>query len=286
MNKIVGFVAIAVTMLSIGCQTEEFQVSEDGYQYKYIVKGEGEIPKDGEFVRYNIKQMNEKDSVFFETTPDQPAVIPCNTAQWEEAGPLFKALQTIKEGDSVLIKIPTKSLFEGSPQGVPPFLNPEGDVTFCIGASKIMTQEEMQAEAEEASEKQFEVDVEIIEAYLAENNIEAQSTDSGLRYVIDSEGSGTNPAPGDSVSVHYTGTLLDGTKFDSSVDRDEPFDFVIGRGQVIRGWDEGIALLKPGSKGTLYIPSALAYGNRAAGSDIKPNSVLKFDVELLDVKEN
>ena len=77
---------------------------------------------------------------------------------------------------------------------------------------------------------------------------------------------------------------MDGTKFDSSLDSNEPFSFVIGRRQVIQGWDEGIALLKTGGKGTLYIPSPLGYGPRGAGGIIKPNSVLKFDVELLGIK--
>jgi len=101
--------------------------------------------------------------------------------------------------------------------------------------------------------------------------------------VIDGEGTGNHPEPGQTVFVHYTGMLLDGTKFDSSFDRGEPLDFPIGQGQVIRGWDEGIALLKKGGKGTLYIPSPLAYGPRGAGADIPPNGVLKFEVELVDI---
>jgi FKBP-type peptidyl-prolyl cis-trans isomerase len=141
----------------------------------------------------------------------------------------------------------------------------------------------MQAEAIAKGEEQLKDDIEIIEQYLAENNITAQSTESGLRYVIELEGSGDHPEPGDNVKVHYTGTLLDGTKFDSSLDRNEPLEFAIGRRQVIQGWDEGIALLKPGGKGTLFIPSPLAYGERGAGGVIAPNSVLKFDVELVEV---
>jgi FKBP-type peptidyl-prolyl cis-trans isomerase len=83
--------------------------------------------------------------------------------------------------------------------------------------------------------------------------------------------------------VNYRGTLLDGTQFDSSFERNEPFTFTIGRRQVIMGWDEGIALMKAGGKGTLYIPSPMAYGERGAGGIIPPNSVLKFDVELIQI---
>ncbi|MCL4152617.1 UNVERIFIED_CONTAM: hypothetical protein GTU68_011818 [Idotea baltica] len=143
----------------------------------------------------------------------------------------------------------------------------------------------MQAESLAKSKGQLDKDISIIEDFLKENNIAAQSTESGLRYVLENEGSGESALPGDNVKVHYTGTLLDGTKFDSSYDRSEPLSFPLGRGQVIPGWDEGIALLKKGGKATLYIPSPLAYGPRGAGAVIKPNSVLKFEVELVDIEK-
>jgi FKBP-type peptidyl-prolyl cis-trans isomerase FkpA len=278
-------IAIVVVGMSLSCESEDFLVSEDGYEYKYITKGEGETPKDGEIVVYHLMYMNEKDSVIFESTTEQPAVIPCNMAQWESMGPLYKAFKIIKEGDSILIKIPTKTLFaESFKAAIPPSLDSAGTITFCIGASKINTQEEMEAEALEASKGQLNNDIELIENFLKENNIIAQSTESGLRYVINTEGAGDHPQPGQNVSVHYTGTLMDGTKFDSSFDRNEPLSFPIGQRQVIQGWDEGIALLKKGGKGTLYIPSPLAYGPRGAGGAIGPNSVLKFEVELVDIQ--
>ena len=95
------------------------------------------------------------------------------------------------------------------------------------------------------------------------------------------EGTGAKPTATDKVKVHYTGTLLDGTKFDSSVDRGEPAEF--GVGQVIKGWTEGLQIMPVGSKYIFWIPAELAYGERGAGQDIKPNSVLKFEVELLDI---
>ena len=112
----------------------------------------------------------------------------------------------------------------------------------------------------------------------------AKVTASGLGYKMTKEGTGTQASAGKTVSVHYTGKLTDGTKFDSSLDRGQPIEFVLGEGRVIKGWDEGIALLKVGGSATFIIPSDLAYGERGAGGVIPPNATLIFEVELMDVK--
>lgn len=106
-------------------------------------------------------------------------------------------------------------------------------------------------------------------------------TNSGLKYLITQKGAGENPVVGSKVKVHYTGKLEDGTQFDSSYDRGEPIEFELGTGRVIKGWDEGIALLNKGAKATFVIPPELGYGSRATGP-IPANSVLIFDVELVD----
>ena len=110
------------------------------------------------------------------------------------------------------------------------------------------------------------------------------TTPSGLKYTDTVVGTGTTAEKGKRVSVHYTGYLMDGKKFDSSVDRGQPFQFVIGVGQVIPGWDEGVMSMKVGGKRTLIIPSNLGYGARGAGGVIPPNAELHFEVELLGVK--
>ena len=109
------------------------------------------------------------------------------------------------------------------------------------------------------------------------------TTSSGLKYVDDVVGSGDSPSKGKKVRVHYTGRLTDGKKFDSSVDRGQPFEFTIGVGQVIQGWDEGVMSMKVGGKRQLRIPASLGYGARGAGGVIPPNADLVFDVELLAV---
>jgi FKBP-type peptidyl-prolyl cis-trans isomerase FkpA len=112
----------------------------------------------------------------------------------------------------------------------------------------------------------------------------AMTTESGLRYEDTIIGTGQSPQPGQNVTVHYTGTLEDGTKFDSSLDRGQPFTFKIGVGQVIKGWDEGVMTMKVGGKRKLVIPPQLGYGARGAGGVIPPNSTLVFEVELLSAQ--
>ena len=113
------------------------------------------------------------------------------------------------------------------------------------------------------------------------------TTASGLQIIDSKEGTGASPKPGQTCVMHYTGWLYEngqkGKKFDSSVDRNEPFEFPIGQSRVIKGWDEGVASMKVGGKRTLIIPAALGYGARGAGGVIPPNATLMFDVELLKV---
>lgn len=115
-------------------------------------------------------------------------------------------------------------------------------------------------------------------------NAAAVTTPSGLTYLITKKGSGRQPKTGETVVIHYTGTLTNGVKFDSSHDREQPFSFKLGVGQVIKGWDEGVAKLRVGDQAILVIPGALAYGPRGAGGVIPPDATLIFVVEVVDVK--
>jgi len=138
---------------------------------------------------------------------------------------------------------------------------------------------------EAAGEKEGQLNLEEGNAFLEENKSREgiNTTASGLQYEVLTEGTGPKPSADDRVRVHYHGTLIDGTVFDSSIDRGEPA--VFGVGQVIPGWTEALQLMSVGSKWKVYIPSDLAYGERGAGADIGPNTTLIFEVELLEIVE-
>lgn len=142
---------------------------------------------------------------------------------------------------------------------------------------------EMEARQKEAASKMAEVNSKAGEAFLAENGqrVEVRTTPSGLQYEVLTEGDGPQPSADDQVEVHYTGKFIDGTVFDSSVDRGQPATF--GVTQVIPGWVEALQLMKAGSKWRLFIPSALAYGPNGVPGAIGPNQTLIFDVELIKV---
>ena len=165
---------------------------------------------------------------------------------------------------------------------IPSFVSPDVFLRWEVTVDEAMTEAAFQQQKmNEAAALQQKADDEFA-AFLAENNITAQPQESGLVYVCTKKGKGPKPGYKNKVKVHYTGKLLDGRVFDSSIERGEPIEFQLGVGQVIQGWDEGIALMSKGEKGILYIPSNLAYGSRQAGELITPYSNLMFEVELVD----
>jgi FKBP-type peptidyl-prolyl cis-trans isomerase len=194
----------------------------------------------------------------------------------------------MKKGGKAKLIVPSTLAFGSAGRGsvIPPFTALIYDVEVVDVMSKAQFDKQeaakkQQAEQQKATSQKDEMLN--LQKYLVQNKITIKPNQSGLYYIETLKGSGARAVPGKRVKVHYTGKLLDGTKFDSSVDRGEPFGFTLGKGQVIKGWDEGIGLMNVGGKATLIIPSSIAYGDRDMGT-IPPYSTLVFDVELLEVE--
>ncbi|MCS6796434.1 MAG: FKBP-type peptidyl-prolyl cis-trans isomerase [Raineya sp.] len=261
----------------------------------------GEKLKEGDFVQMHL--ISKVDTIEVDNTY-QRAKIDTNfrngfTLQVKtEKGMPTEVLPFLQVGDSVKIKISLDTLVRRYPyfDQFAQQLQGKKNVFFeyFVKVTGRKTKQQVQKEQQEAERKQQEnlkkkEDEEIakLEAYLKENKLDMQKTASGLYYKI-TKNAPNNPQakPYDTVVVHYTGKFLDGKVFDSSLNRNEPFQFVLGMGSVIKGWDEGIALLRKGEKAQLLIPSKLGYGAMGAGSTIPPFSTLLFEVELLDIKPN
>ena len=287
----------------------DYQTTDSGIKYKYISKGGGEEAKPGEVMILNMVYKDGKDTVLFSTLDQgDPMPMPVDST-WKDDGSIYEVFRLLKKGDSVEIKITAEGFYiKTARQPLPDSIDAKSLFTFNIGVEDVMAMdsfrtyqmkifEKQQERAAIRAMEQLKKDKDIIENYLKENNIEAQSTESGLRYVVLEEGKGPQASQGDSVVVDFTGSTLDGKMFYTSNRKMaeekgvleegnpyEPLSFVIGAGRMIPGVEEGISLLKEGSKARLYLPSEMAYGERGAGPDIKPNQVLSFDVELIDIK--
>ena len=284
---------LACTFLFVSsCVDNSERVLDNGVSLKYFKNGSGEI-EENQIVMLNLQYFDHEGNELLNKVGDDPVVL-LKDSSWNNNGIIYEIIDNLEKGDSVFFQLTTEKFFENSPNSVSMPDSIKGRLlSFYCGVQDIMEKDEfedfqreqmekMQNEMNNNMEEQLIIDIELLDKYLNDNNINAVKTTSGLRYDISEEGSGPNAPVGSRVKVHYTGMLLDGTKFDSSVDRGEPFEFTLGQGEVIRGWDEGIGYFNKGAKGTIYIPSSLGYGSNGAGGVISPNAILVFEIELLD----
>jgi FKBP-type peptidyl-prolyl cis-trans isomerase len=300
---------LAILVLLVGAVTltscKKTKVTEvDGIEYTYVKEGNEKAPN-GEFLLYNFEVLTATDSVLISTADNPyPGYMQANDSMAIKSG-MDEIFLNLRKGDSIAFESTAKLIFG---ENLPPFLTAEDVIKVRLGAFEIMNQEAIQAyfdkvmaaeevkRSERATERFAEED-KMIQEYIKEKGLNAQKTESGLYYVIEEEGTGDPVTPGTTMSVNYAGYLLDGSLFDTSIEalaREnnvfiegrpyEPLPVSVGMGQVIPGWDEGLLLLKKGSKGKFIIPSPLGYGENAMGEKIPANSILVFDVDVADVQ--
>ena len=252
--------------------------------------------KTGDFISFHITVKNSKDSILGTTyEAGVPALQEVMTTG--KSGGFEDVLLKLHKGDSATVWVNSDTLMKqqgGRP--LPAFIPKGSDIQYTIKIIDIMNKTQAEEMGKKLQEKQKVVaekkmagyaatDEKIIKEYIAKNNIKAESIGNGIYYARTTEGAGESPKAGDNVTANYTGKTLDGKVFDSSVgEGKKPFEFAVGTGAVIRGWDEGFLKMKKGEKGMLLIPSAMAYGGQSPTPDINPFSVLLFDVELVDFK--
>ena len=280
--KTIGY-AVGITILAAACNQYRTQVTENGLKYQIFDHDDkARKAKLGDIMTFHFVLKNGSDSTLRDTYKEgTPQKMVLQAPQYK--GSFEEGLALLATGDSAKITISADTLYAKIMQPMPPMIKKGSELSFTVKVVSILTTEEFQKEQSEAGTKQKAIEAKIIEDYLAKNNLKAKAikTASGLYYIPEVEGTGPNPAPGDNIKAHYTGKLIDGKEFDSSKGKD-PLQLTIGAGMVIPGWEEGLTLMKKGSKGVLIIPSGMAYGPETNGP-IPGNSILKFDMELLDV---
>jgi FKBP-type peptidyl-prolyl cis-trans isomerase len=200
----------------------------------------------------------------------------------------MEGLLKLHVGDSAVFFVPSDSIFKNESQR-PPFIKKGSMVKTFVSVKNIESKEKAQQRQADEAKAQISKDDALIQSYIAAKGIkDVQKTMSGLYYVITKAGTGANVENGKTAVMNYTGRTLDGKMFDSNTEKEfnheQPFKFKLGQGMVIRGWDEGVALLNKGAKATFIVPSTLGYGAQAIGDKIPANSVLTFDVELIGVE--
>ncbi len=283
-KKILFVAAIVFAFNTSFAQKIKYKTDKSGSRYFVVKSNKTPLLKLDDIVTLQLKYKNTKDSVLFDSWKmGGPLQLKVTKPQFK--GDLMSGLALLHVGDSAMFLINADSLFSKTfNMPMPEFIEKGSDLTFTVKVIKSIAEEELKAE-EIKTQKQKDMQETIdIEKYIKDNNLTVVTTASGLKYVMLAEGTGEQAQANKTVRVHYTGRLLDGTKFDSSLDRNDPLEFMLGQGMVIRGWDEGIALLKVGGKALLIIPSNLAYGARGAGNVIPPFTPLTFEVELVEVK--
>lgn len=259
---------------------------ESGLEYKIIKHGTGKRkPQINDHLELNIV-VHELDTVIFSSRKmngDKPVPLPVTAPKFK--GDPMEGFMLMVAGDSAIFRLPVDSMKKMG--NVQPWMKSGEEVEYNVKLVSVVSDEDFKKDNAEKEGKQKGIDEKLLKDYFAKTNIKPMKTASGLYYTITEEGTGDKIKAGQTVSVNYTGMFMDGKKFDSNVDSAfhhvQPFELEVGKGHVIKGWDEGLQLLKKGTKAVFYIPSGLAYGGTER-NQIPANSILIFEVEIVDIQ--
>lgn len=276
---------LATFILLVSCSFNKFKTHSSGLQYRFIIQNnDSAMPKSGNIVQIKMKYYSEDDSLLFNSDEENRPMKLQVIRPSHEGGSLEDALLMLHKGDSAVFLIDAQNFYEKTRSSiVPQNIAKESKLRFNIKLINIQTFEEIEQERNTLRMANEEEEMTLLQDYLKTANITIKPSASGLYYIEKVKGKGKKAEAGKTMVVHYTGSFIDGKIFDSSLRRNEPFEFELGKGIVIEGWDEGIANMREGGKAMLIIPSKISYGDKGKGP-VPPYSTLVFEVELLQVK--
>ncbi len=272
---------IFIVFLFFSCRND-FQEHSSGLEYRFIEENpQAKKPSIGDGLVILLKYTTENDSVLF----DGPFRVRLEEPS-HKGGSIEDAFALMHLGDSAEFQINAKNFIRHTIKAdiFPEFIKTDSKLKFYVRLKEILSPQEMEQMQAQLDAQNKAAETMLLDDYIEKNEITTSPTQSGLIIIPLQQGKGKAAKQNDSLIVHYTGMFLDGTIFDSSVRRNEPFGFVLGKNQVIPAWEEALATMKIGDKIRLISPSALAYGKKGFGELIPPFSTLIFEVELLDIK--
>jgi FKBP-type peptidyl-prolyl cis-trans isomerase len=264
-----------------------YKKAKNGIEYKFITEGKGDLTlKAGQLAEIELKYFSPSDSLIYDTkTIRNKFILEIPKTTSHLGGCYEDALRMMKEGDSAQFLIRADSFYLKTRKSKFPIsLRPNDKLRFDIKIVRLLTLEIIEKEQKEYDIKKSKEDEKNLSKYLKKNNISQLPEKSGLIIIPIQKGKGKKIKAGQTAVVHYTGTLLNGVEFDSSVGK-EPFSFVLGQRNVIKAWEEAVATMCVGDKIKIIAPYSLAYNERGAGKLIPPFSTLVFEIELLEIKK-
>lgn len=283
MNYLTKLTVILVAVLMIAGCGGDYKTS-DGVVYKFHRQSDGEKPAVGDFITLDMVYGTEDTVLFDSKNIPNGLTFPLDSPQF--VGDLFQGIMMMSRGDSASFKLSADSFFlvTARAPSLPPFIEEGSTLVFEIVLHDFQTAEEKeQADAAALEELRVKADADLA-AYIESNNITAEPLASGLYFMQEKKGRGSNPKAGEMVSVNLTVKLLDGTKIFSTDDRGEPFEYEYGQNFDNKGLEEGVGMLRKGGKASLIVPYSLAYGPEARGQMIPPYSSILYDVELVKIR--
>ena len=295
MKKISLLVGSAFLIGLASCNSSQhdgYKKADNGLHYKFYTQNKDSLkPQEGDGIAFKyIFKLKSKDSVLVNSSlvsQDGTGITKFIMPKSSFVGSLEDAMMMMAKGDSASFVVSADSFYLKTQrqQQLPPFIKPGDFLVVDIKMIDIKSKAELDANQKMQQQELAKIEQDQkanYDKYLVDNKITTAPTASGLIFIETAKGKGGHPSATDEVTVNYTGTLLDGTKFDSSYDRKEPAKFPLNA--VIPGWTEGIQLMTKGSKAKLIIPQQIGYGPQGAGQSIPPYAGLIFEVELIDFK--
>ena len=286
MKTISSYLLVGVLLLgAASCTNSEFKKTKSGMLYKIYTDGKGPVAQKGQFLKSNIMEKL-RDSTLFSTYGNIPQYLPVDSPRGGYTpNDIFSLL---RKGDSAVVVLAVDSMMRKMGGQLPAFLKKKDKIILTFKITDLFASQDLVlADRQQELNKQNDKEINLVQSYLTAHNIQAQKTELGTYYVIQTPGDGPAADSGKQVSIRYTGRALPGDKvFESNMTGpgNEPFKFVLGAHQVIPGWDDAIRKFKKGGKGTLYIPAYLAYNDRGMPGH-PPFESLAFDIEVVDVTD-